>query len=542
MPLVVAVALTAAFGLGAAAGFAWPPRGATPGADQSLGLSSDADDANARQFGTGPHGRDTPQSAPDTSRLGPQATFDPSQWSFPIEEPRDDERSAIAAAGPAPAPTLSLDARAGQDSGLPVRPPVRIEAYPSTVSVAPGEPLELHVSTPGDTYWLAIRRLDATRAEGFEAVAGADDRPGRDYRALATFDQISRTARANWPVTDRFETSRWRPGVYLVELADSAGTRGHAIFVVRTPNLDRGRPAFVFTALTYQAYNLWGGANLYSYAAPQATRVSFERPYDQAGGRGFWTRYDDRILAWLQREDLGLQYTTDYDLAVRTPEPAPRLLILPQHVEYVPRSLRDWVDRHLNEAGDLNVLSFGANGFYWQVRLASPRTAGASFDIVCYKDPTADPAAATAASLVTTRWRDAPIGQPEGSMLGAQYVGIVSASRLDLSVTGEMPAGLVEGTGWIDGTVIRGVLAGEGDAAQAAAGGMAIMAGSARDPDGRAIRPTVTIRTAPSGGRSFLAGTFAWADGLAPARINLGVAPGTFDRFNRNVLAWLGVR
>jgi hypothetical protein len=354
---------------------------------------------------------------------------------------------------------------------------------------------------------------------------------------------VTRTARANWPVSDRFETRGWRPGVYLVEAVDSAGTQGRAIFVVRTPVLRPDSATFVFTALTYQAYNLWGGANLYAYAAPQASRVSFERPYDQAGGRGFWTRYDDRILAWLQRQGLALQYTTDYDLAVEPPEPAPRLLILPQHAEYVPRSLRDWVDRHVNEAGDLNVLSFGANGFYWQIRLASPRTAGAPFDIVCYKDANADPAVALAPDLVTTRWRDAPLGQPESRVLGAQYVGILGgAPRFDLRVAAAMPSSLLSGTGWSDGTVIRGLLVGEGDAADPESGGLAVMTGEARDSEGRVLRPTVTIRTSPAGGRTFMAGTFAWADGLSPARINLGVPAWSFEQFNRNVLAWLGVR
>jgi hypothetical protein len=50
----------------------------------------------------------------------------------------------------------------------------------------------------------------------------------------------------------------------------------------------------------------------------------------------------------------------------------------------------------------------------------------------------------------------------------------------------------------------------------------------------------VTIRTSPSGARIFNAGTFAWADGFEPARIDLGVTAASFDRFNRNVLSWLG--
>ena len=548
MPLLVAAVLTASFGLGAGAGILWPARGlVSTGVAGALPSTSPVDDGNARQRPEGHPGTgQAAGAAPDSARPEPRGTFDPTRLVFPIEEPRDLEPTAGAAPVDAARPgaaELGLDPATVGDTRLPVRPPSRIELYAGAASIEPGERLELHVSTPAAGYQLAVRRVDATRSEGFETVAWVGSRPGRDYRDLATFDQVTRTARANWPVTDRFQTGSWRPGVYLVEAADSSGTQGRAIFVVRTPVLRAGATAFVFTALTYQAYNLWGGANLYAYAAPQASRVSFERPYDQAGGRGFWTRYDDRILAWLQRQGLDLQYTTDYDLAVQPPERAPGLLVLPQHAEYVPRSLRDWVNRHLNEIGDLNVLSFGANGFYWQVRLAAPRTVGAPLEIVCYKDAQADPAAAVAPDLVTTRWRDAPLSQPEGRMLGAQYVGILGgAPRFDLRVTDAMPGSLLSGTGWSDGTVIRGLLAGEGDATEAGAGGLAVMAGDARDGDGRPLRPTVTIRTSPAGGRSFMAGTFAWADGLPPARINLGVPAWSFEQFNLNVLAWLGAR
>jgi hypothetical protein len=541
--VLVAAVLTASFGLGAGTALLLPPgtfarldRAPAGGPDASAAVRTGFP-ADARDAAQGP----TP--GPQLPPAPPGPTFDPTRWSFPRAEPRDDEVTALATAAPTYGHRVDAGASTA-DGPLPVSPPARIELYASDVSIAPGEPLRLHVSTPATTYQLSINRVDARRVDGFETAAGAAARPGHDYRGLGTFDRVTRTARANWPETDRFETAGWQPGVYLAEGLDSNGKQGHAIFVVRSPTLAPNRPTFVFTALTYQAYNLWGGANLYSYAAPPATRVSFERPYDQGGGRGFWGRYDDRILAWLQRQALELQSTTDYDLATHPPDAAPGLLVFPQHAEYVPRSLRDWIDRRLNEVGDLRLLSLGSNGFYWQVRLAAPRTLGAPLEIVCYKDASMDPAADDAPELATSRWRDLPVGQPEGRMLGAQYVGILGdgATRFDLRVTSAMPPALLAGTGWGQGTVVRGVLVGEGDAADPGVGGLAVMAGEARDPDGQPLRPTVTIRTSPAGGRAFLAGTFAWVDGLPPSRVNLGVPAGSFERFTQNVLSWLGAR
>ncbi len=435
-----------------------------------------------------------------------------------------------------------IDNLEGNDGRVPIALPGGIEVYAGAVSIMPGEPLALHVSTMAATYFYTIERLDATAPGGHEVVARSADRAGHDYRSLGTFDTLDRTARANWPVTDTVGTAGWAPGVYIVTTGDARGTTGRAIFVVRTPVLAAGGPTFVFTALTYQAYNLWGGANLYAYAGPRAVRVSFERPYALEEGLGFWMHGDGRILRWLQLRGLALQYTTDYDLALHPPAVAPRLLVIPRHAEYVTASLRDWVERHVDTAGDMNVLNFGSNGFYWQVRLAEPRTPGAPMDIVCYRSAAGDPFAAADPMLATTRWREPPLNRPEGAVFGAQYVAVLGNgfTRYDFTVTDQVPPGLIAGTGWHPGTEIRGLLQGEGDLVYPGSGGVAIMDGRAALATGAPLATSVTIRTSPAGARVFSAGTFAWADGFDPARVDLGVTAASFDRFNRNVLTWLG--
>jgi hypothetical protein len=449
----------------------------------------------------------------------------------------------LASGAPSSSPgQAEIDNLEGIDGRVPIALPGGIEVYAGAVSMTPGQPLALHVSTMASQYTYTIERLDATAPGGREVVARSAVRDGHDYRSLGTFDALDRTARANWPVTDTIGTAGWAPGVYVVTADDTRGTRGQAIFVVRTPVLAAGSPTFVFTALTYQAYNLWGGANLYAYAGPRAVRVSFERPYALEGGLGFWAHGDGRILRWLQLRGLALQYTTDYDLALHPPAVAPRLLVLPRHAEYVTASLRDWVEQHVNTAGDMNVLDFGSNGFYWQVRLAEPRTPGAPMDIVCYRSAAGDPAAAVDPTLTTTRWRDSPLDRPEGMVLGAQYVAVLGNgfTRFDFTVTDQVPPELIAGTGWLPGTVIRGLLQGEGDLVYPGSGGTAIMDGRAATSNGTPVATSVTIRTSPAGARVFSTGTFAWADGFDPARVDLGVTAASFDRFNRNVLTWLG--
>ena len=460
---------------------------------------------------------------------------------------------AIAPSPAAPSPSANgapsvspgqgpIDRLEGIDGRVPIALPAGLEVYAGAVSITPGQPLTLHVSTTAARYTFSIERLDATLPSGVVVVARSAARDGHDYRALGTFDALDRTARANWPVTDTVATPGWAPGVYIVNARDTKGTTGQAIVVVRTPVLAAGQPTFVFPALTYQAYNLWGGANLYAYAAPRAVRVSFERPYSLEGGLGFWGKGDDRILRWLQLRGLPLQFTTDYDLSLDPPAVAPRLLIIPRHAEYVTAALRNWVEQHVNTVGDMNVLNLGANGFYWQVRLAAPRNPGAPLDVVCYRSAAGDPFSAIDPALTTTRWREAPLNRPEGMVFGAQYVAVVGNgyTRYGFTVTDRMPAALLAGTGWGPGTEIQGLLQGEGDLVYPASGGIAIMDGHAALATGAPLATSVTIRTSSAGARVFSAGTFAWADGLEPARVALGVSAASFDRFNRNVLAWLG--
>jgi hypothetical protein len=156
-------------------------------------------------------------------------------------------------AAPAPsssgAPSVSpgeqpIDNLEGIDGRVPIALPGRIEVYAGAVSITPGQPLTLHVSTIAAGYTFSIERLDATLPSGGVVVARSAARNGHDYRSLGTFDALDRTARANWPVTDTVATPGWAPGIYIVTARDSKGTTGQAIVVVRTPALVAGQPMF----------------------------------------------------------------------------------------------------------------------------------------------------------------------------------------------------------------------------------------------------------------------------------------------------------
>ncbi len=480
-------------------------------------------------------------------------------WQFPAPE----------ASAASEAPTATLDAPSSQlpvvpqPSGLASQPPVegdigddgdegldpsftylspddgRIQVYPDQPSVLPGQKLVLHTSTNARSYAISVTREGASPAIVYRRSGIA----GHDYRARRTIDAVMHTVRANWPATISIPTTGWRPGVYTVDAVDSIGRSSGTVFVVRTPVASRSAALFVLPVMDYEAYNDWGGASFYTKL--RAYQVSFDRPYRQDGGFGMFPAYDRRILVWLQSHGYPLAYTTDYDLSMRPPAAAPRVLVLPQHTEYVPASLFNWVDQHVNAVGDMNVAVLGANSFYWQTRLvAGPHGNARPWDVLSYKNCAADPLAAATPALATCLWRSSVVDRPETSLFGSMYSGIVDGghTRHDAVITAAAPTWALYGTGWRRGTRLSGLLLGEADNASTAAGGVAISTGTAPYlTTGTTLTGTMTVRTSPAGGRVFDAGTFIFG-AVLDGHYSVGVTHASFDRFTRNVMAWLGVK
>src|SRR6185312_10428411 len=93
----------------------------------------------------------------------------------------------------------------------------------------------------------------------------------------------------NWSVTDTWTVPEDAvSGVYIAKLVRLDGTEGenHIPFVVRD---DDGESDIVFQTsdTTWQAYNNWGGASLYSNTLgngdPRGTAVSYTRPVQTEG-------------------------------------------------------------------------------------------------------------------------------------------------------------------------------------------------------------------------------------------------------------------
>ncbi|HEX3455330.1 MAG TPA: N,N-dimethylformamidase beta subunit family domain-containing protein, partial [Gaiellaceae bacterium] len=420
-----------------------------------------------------------------------------------------------------------------------------IEGYASETSVAPGDMLHLHVSSPGD-YRVEIFRLGWYGGVGGRLVACLpgclEYESGRTY-AVGGPDPSTGEVRLTWPVTDAILVpAGWVSGYYLARLVTADGSaRGTVPFVVRE-GTTRASPILVDVPTnTWQAYNSFGGKSLYDFNSTglvPANRVSFDRPYLwQAAGNQPVSKWELPAVRFLEREGYDVSYATDGDID-RDPSLLlrHRVVIVLGHGEYWTKGMRDAYQAAL--AAGTNLAFLGANIDYWQVRYEDGgRT------MVGYKsaaDPEPDPA------LKTVLFRDLVPPRPECALLGVQhYTGSYAWPRADFRVVAGSDPWLA-GTGLTAGSTITGVVSREHDQ---------IPAGS---PAGTSCGLKVTVLfehigdidleraeavryAAPSGARVFSAGSYELAWALDSYRVNGDGTETPVDprvqQFVRNVLA-----
>jgi hypothetical protein len=347
-----------------------------------------------------------------------------------------------------------------------------IEGYAWPTSVGHEEVISFYVNTREPRYSFTIYRL------GWYGGAG-----GREIlklhlegtaQSLPTLHPLTGRIECEWenPFTLMIPSS-WVTGVYLVKLtADSSGRESYIPFVVRS---ERHSPLLVQCSVTtWQAYNCWGGKSLYEFnslSCDRASEVSFVRPYANGDGAGELFYFEINLIRWLEREGYDIGYCTNLDIHDGIEQIANHLAFMSQgHDEYWSNAMRDHVEQARNSGVNLAFLT--ANACYWQVRLEPASMPEAPLGtMVCYKEswPNYDPYAwdgdETNDSLLTVRWRSAPVNKPEARLIGIMFDNnfvFAPPSNRDIVITNPSHW-LFEGTGAEVGTVLPGLLGNEMD-------------------------------------------------------------------------------
>ena len=339
-----------------------------------------------------------------------------------------------------------------------------VEGYCVPLSVEPGQRVALHAAatlrvrgggvTAGSRalpFALEIARIGAAREvvqRAGDLVANPHELPAEPYARGAGFPEAFALTIGD----------DWASGYYLVrlraQLGDGASVERCACFVVRPKGpAQRERPLLALATNTWNAYNDWGGANLYT----TATHVSFRRPFAHglldrpeplryrnanlgpgmsrepdlsmarynaylrehrvcgwSGSAGF-ASFDRHFIEWAERAGYALDVATNADL-----EEHPELLrgrqlyVSVGHDEYWSSGMRDTVEGHIARGG--NALFLSGNTCFWQVRFEDGGATMVSYKARARReDPVGDP------RLLTSIWSDPRIGRPETKLTGLTF-------------------------------------------------------------------------------------------------------------------------
>ena len=129
----------------------------------------------------------------------------------------------------------------------------------------------------------------------------------------------------NWPVTDAWNVpSDAVSGVYVANIVD--GTQVFQIPFIIKDNSSNSDIVFQTADETWQAYNGWGGANLYGGDGPAPTgaayAVSYNRPITTFDSSGFEIGVQDTLFGaeysaiyWLEQNGYDVSYISGMDTA-----------------------------------------------------------------------------------------------------------------------------------------------------------------------------------------------------------------------------------
>jgi hypothetical protein len=407
------------------------------------------------------------------------------------------------------------NAQAGS-SAWQARAGAGIALYGSSIGAAPGDEVDLHVST-NDRYRVDVYRLGWYGGAGGRRVAClpgcAADEQGR-AQSVPELAQgpvsLAPPLRADWPITDVLHTDpMWTSGYYLVEAVltsgPDAGRVATTFFILREPARSVGSRILVQVPVnTWEAYNRWGGKSLYDFYGPRAYRVSFDRPFGNMAPTPMW--WEIQLVRFLEREGYDVSYQTDLDT---DRDPASllrhRAVLVAGHDEYWTSGIRDAFDAAL--AQGTNLAFMGSNEGYWRIKYEDDgRTI---FGYKSLYDPAPLPDK-------TAMFRE--IGRPECMLMGVQHQFLVPLpNALDYSVTAAGAADpWLARTGLNAGDTIAGVVGREHDVINPYPQscfhpGLTVLFhydGHGIDQNADAVR-----FTAASGARVFASGAqqFAWA-------------------------------
>jgi len=410
--------------------------------------------------------------------------------------------------------------------------PDEIVGYAGQTSVRPGEPVDLYVSTTAREFAVKAFRTGwyggdlARQVWQSGAVRGYQQRP-------ADFDPTTRTVSTRWGISLTVPTDGWPVGCYLFRLDAETGAQRYVPLTVSSAGAE-GKVVLKNAVPTWQAYNTWGGYDLYVGPSggydDRSYVVSMDRPGDYDGAYLFMV-YERKLVNLAERLGLPLAYLTSMDIASDPHSlDGASALISPGHDEYWSPPERAVVTAARDRG--MNIAFLGANAMFRRTRL-QPSTLGPNRQVVCYKTSyQLDPMYGKQNDLVTSDWREPPNPDPESSLIGTLYEGYPAIADY---VVLTPDAWLFSGTGVRQGTSFPVLVGVEYDRVTPGfplQRPIQVLAHSPLTCDGVASFADSAYYTHVSGAGVFNTGTMRWVEAFGPPLYGWGItsAAGQFTR------------
>jgi hypothetical protein len=395
--------------------------------------------------------------------------------------------------------------------------------YAGQYSVLPGEPITLYASTTARSFTVNAFRMGWYRGDLARLVWQSSTVPGRQ-QSPPTVTGDTNTVQTDWGPSLTIPTDDWPEGSYLLRMDAESGAQRYVPVTVRSAST-AGKVVIKNSTETWQAYNTWGGYDLYNGpggAADYDNRslaVSLDRPFDLDGAFLFLA-HERPLIQLAERIGMPLAYVTSMEIATEPHllDGASALFSL-GHDEYWSPPERANVTA-ARDAG-VNVAFLGANCMFRRTRLASTGLGGQRL-VICYKTSyMQDPMYGKDNALVTSDWREPPNPDPESSLIGTLYES--NPTNADF-VVASPDAWMFAGTGVQKGTSFPGLVGIEYDRV---------------NPDSPIERPIQVLSHSPltcrgvnsysdsayythaSGAGVFNAGTMRWVGSFTPGAFGI---------------------
>ncbi|MGZ4139210.1 MAG: N,N-dimethylformamidase beta subunit family domain-containing protein [Actinomycetota bacterium] len=403
------------------------------------------------------------------------------------------------------------------DSSLPGE----IAGYASSTSVTPGQPVTVMVRTSAPRFRAEIFRLGWYQGKGGRLVGSIEGITGSGQSRCPTTGRTLTTA-CSWRPSFVVDTrAGWVSGVYLIKLIGAPYDESYVLFTLRELK-PRAPILFQDSVTTWEAYNRWGGRDLYygpcakgQCHVSRARAVSFDRPYEWPGAPRDFFGLEYPLLSFLESKGYDLAYATDIDLHESHNDIGRRALFLSVgHDEYYSPAMRTALESALD--GGTSIAFFGANDIFRRIRFA-PSPLGRDRIEVNYRSVSEDPVARAHPGLTTTNWPSQPNRRPEQALIGNQYD---CANVHGDWVAAGRPSWLFDGTGLMRGEAVRDLFEREVDHVDPRfplPKGVVVVASGSVDCAATAGRiAETTYYTAPSGAGVFDAGSLQFDCALGP--------------------------